>query len=300
LPDETSSGTSARSGVIHDIGYRHYDGPRLGRGHIAKALFLESALGAYGIGRSARSKIVPMLLFAVVCVPAFIIVVIAAITNSDELPGDYTSYALNVQVLVAIYVAGQAPASVSRDLRFRVMPLYFSRPLERFDYVLAKYAALSAAVFVFVAVPLTIMFVGALLVELPLGEQAPDYLRSLGGGLLLALVLAGIGLVIAAVTPRRGLGVAAIITVLLVLAGVQGVIQGIASEENEETLAGYSGLFSPFTLVDGVQSSVLGADSALPAEPPGTTGALVFLLVTVLLLIGCVGALLLRYRKVSI
>lgn len=300
MPDVTSPGASARSGVIHDIGYRHYDGPRLGRAHIARALFVESALGAYGIGRSARSKIVPMLLFAAVCMPAFILVVIAAITDADELPGDYTSYVLNVQVLVAIYVAGQAPANVSRDLRFRVMPLYFSRPLERVDYVLAKYAALSAAVFVFVAAPLTIMFLGALLVELPIDEQAPDYLRSLGGGLIVALVLAGIGLVIAAVTPRRGLGVAAIITVLLVLAGVQGVIQGIASEENEETLAGYSGLFSPFTLVDGVQSSVLGADSALPAEPPGTVGGVVFLLVTVLLVVGCMGALLLRYRKVSI
>lgn len=300
MSDATPPTPSARSGVIHDIGYQHYDGPRLGRGHIARALFVESALGAYGIGRSARSKIVPMLLFAVVCVPAFILVVVAAITNADELPGEYTSYVLNVQVLVAIYVAGQAPANVSRDLRFRVMPLYFSRPLERVDYVLAKYAAQSAAVFVFVAVPLTIMFLGALLVGLPIGEQAPDYLRSLGSGLLVALVLAGIGLVIAAVTPRRGLGVAAIITVLLVLAGVQGVVQGIATEENEETLAAYSGLFSPFTLVDGVQSSVLGADSALPAEPPGTVGAIVFLIVTLLLVVACVGALLLRYRKVSI
>ena len=67
--------------------------------------------------------------------------VIAAVTDDDELPGDYTSYVLNVQLLVMVYVAGQAPASVSRDLRFRVVSLYFSRPLERIDYVVAKYAA---------------------------------------------------------------------------------------------------------------------------------------------------------------
>lgn len=291
---------SENSGVIHDIGYQHYDGARLGRQYITRALYLDSALGAYGLGRSAKSKIVPMLLFAVMCVPAFIIAVIAAVTDASQLPADYTSYLLNVQVLVAIYVASQAPASVSRDLRFRVVSLYFSRPLRRIDYVLAKYAALTTALFLFIATPLTIMFAGSLLAELPIDEQVPDYLRSLTGGLIAALVLAGIGLVIAAVTPRRGLGVAAIITVLLVLAGVGGVIQGIADDEGKDTVAGYAGLISPFTLVDGVQAAVLGAESALPAEPPGTTGAIVFVLVTVAIIAGCFGALLMRYRKVSI
>jgi len=59
-------------------------------------------------------------------------------------------------------------------------------------------------------------------------------------------------------------------------------------------------LISPFTLVDGVQHALLGAKTSLPADPPGTVGALVFLVVTVLVVAGCFGALLLRYRKVSI
>lgn len=298
--DAAGPGPGANQGVIHDLGYRHYDGPRLGRGYIVRALFLESARGAYGLGRSARSKVMPMLLLGFICLPALIIAVIAAVTDVTELPGNYTSYVLNVQLLVAIYVAGQAPASVSRDLRFRVMSLYFSRPLERIDYVVAKYAAMATAVFLLMAAPLTILFAGALLAKLPIDEQLPDYLRSLAGALLVALVLAGIGLVIAALTPRRGLGVAAIIAVLAVLAGVQGSVQAIAVEEKQDTFAGYAGLLSPFTLVDGVQSAVLGADSVLPADPPGTLGGLVFLAVTVLLIAGCFGALLLRYRKVSI
>jgi ABC-2 type transport system permease protein len=287
-------------GVIHDLGYRHYDGPRLGRAYITRALFVESAKGAYGLGRSARSKIMPMLLLGAICLPALIIAVVAAVSKLDELPGGYVDYVLNVQLLVAIYVAGQAPASVSRDLRFRVMALYFSRPLQRVDYVVAKYAAMAAAVFVLMALPLTILFVGALLAKLPLDEQLPDYGRSMAGALLLALVLAGVGLVIASITPRRGLGVAAIIAVLAVSAGVQGAAQAIAVEQNEDTVAGYFGLLSPFTLVQGVQISVLGADSGLPADPPGAVGGLVFLGVTVLVVAGCFGALLLRYRKVSI
>ena len=80
------------------------------------------------------------------------------------------------------------------------------------------------------AIPLTILFVGALLAKISFGHEAPDYLRSLLGAALLALVLAGIGLVIASITPRRGLGIAAIIAVLAVSAGIEGAVGGIADE----------------------------------------------------------------------
>ncbi|MDP9182336.1 MAG: ABC transporter permease [Actinomycetota bacterium] len=287
-------------GVIHDLGYRHYDGERLGRWHIVRSLYVDSARGTYGLGRSARSKVMPLLLLAAICLPALIVAVVASVTHLDSLPGGYTSYVLKTQAIVMVFVAGQAPASVSRDLRFRVMSLYLSRPLQRIDYVAAKYAALATATFVLMAVPLTILFVGALLAKLPLSEQVPDYLRALGGAGLTALVVAGLGLVIAAITPRRGLGVAAIITVLALLAGVQGVVGGISQEQRRHTLEGYSQLLSPFTLVQGVQHSTLGAESALPGAPPGALGAWVFAAVLLLVVGGCFGGLLLRYRRVRI
>jgi ABC-2 type transport system permease protein len=299
-PADPQPGRRPGQGVIHDLGYRHYEGVRLGRGPITRALFVESAKGAYGLGRSARSKVMPLLLLAAICLPALIMAVIAAVTAADKLPANYTAYVLNLQLVVMVYVAGQAPAGVSRDLRFRVMSLYLSRPLERIDYVVAKFAALTAATFVLMALPLTILFVGALLAKLPVGEQVPDYLRSLGGAFLTALVLAGIALVIAAITPRRGLGVAAIIAVLAVLAGVQGAVQGIAADQNQKSFAGYAGLFSPFTLVHGVQSSVLGAQNELPEGPPGSLGAAVFVAVMVAVVAACFGALLVRYKRVSI
>lgn len=290
---------TAHQGVIHDLGYRHYDGPRGGRGQILRALLLESAKGAYGLGRATRSKIMPMLLLAAVCLPALVIAIVTSVANMDELPANYTHYILNVHPLVMIYVAGQAPASVSRDLRFRVMPLYFSRPMQRIDYVVAKYAALALATFVFMALPLSILFAGALLAKLPLGENLPDYLRSLGGAALLALVLAGIGLLIASLTPRRGLGIAAIIAVLAVLAAVGGAVMGIAGDEGQTTVEGYAPLISPFMMVHSVQSVLFGADNVLP-EPPGTAGGFVFVAVLLLLIGGSFAALLLRYRRVSI
>lgn len=286
-------------GVIHDIGYRHYTGERRGRSYIRRSLFVDSLRGAYGLGRSARSKVMPMLLLAVMCLPASVIVAITAVIGADELVGDYPTYLLNLQIVIAIFVAAQAPVAVSRDLRFGVMSLYFSRPLERLDYVVGKYAAMASALFVLTAAPLVIMFAGALVVGLSISEQVPDFLRALAGAALLSLVLAGIGLVIAAVTPRRGLAVAAVVTVLVVASGVQVVLQQIAFAEEADTLAGYLGLLSPFTLVQGVQTSLLGVSSEM-GPPPGTAGTLTFALAAVLVVGACYAALLLRYRSVSV
>ena len=296
----TTSPDRPAQGVIHDIGYRHYDGARLGRGYIVRSLYVDSLRGAYGFGRSARSKVVPFLLFAVMCLPALVIAVVATVTHATSLPGGYHAYVLNLEVVVAIYLAAQAPALVSRDLRFRFMSLYLSRPLRRDDYVLAKAGALATAVFVLIAAPLTILFVGALLAKLDLADQVRGYLAAMAGAALFALVLSGIGLVIAAVTPRRGLGVAAIISVLIVLIGIAGAAQGIAHERGAETASGYLGLISPFSLVQGVQTWLLRQDNPLPAAPPGTAGGLVFCAVAVLLPAACYGVLLLRYRRVSV
>ena len=299
-PDPAVAPAAVQRGVIHDIGYRHYDGPRLGERYVQRSLYVESLKGAYGLGRSMRSKIMPMLLLAAMCLPALVMVIITSVTGLPELPLSYSAYSLNLQVVIAVYLAAQAPALVSRDLRHRVVPLYLARPLGRAHYVQAKLAAMVTAVFLLMSAPLTILFVGALLAELPLSEQLPDYLVGLAGAALYAVVLGGIGLVIAALTPRRGLGVAAVVAVLLVLSGIQATVLGIANEFGERTLAGYSGLLSPFTLVHGVVGSLLGDEAELSAAPPGTLGVLVFVLVTVLVIVGCYVALLARYRKVPV
>ena len=288
------------TGAIHDIGYRHYDGPRLGPTYIARSLFVHSLRGAYGLGRSPRTKVMPLLLLAVMVVPALIIAAVAIISKNDKLPLEYTAYAVHLQVIVSIFVASQAPQSVSRDLRFRVVALYFSRPLSRHAYVQAKLLAMSAAVFVLLALPLAVLYGGALLAKMPLWHNTSGFLVAIAGAVVFAVVLSSVGLVIAAFTPRRGLGVAAVVAVLLVFAGVSGTIQGIAEHEGNYTTAGYAGLISPFTLVDGVQTWAFGAKSSTISHPHGTAGGITFVLVTIALVAACYGLLVLRYRKVSV
>jgi ABC-2 type transport system permease protein len=299
MSQPSESGTAPELGVIHDIGFRHYTGPRLGRGYLLLSLYTDSLRGAYGLGRSAKSKVMPLLLLATMTLPAFIIAVIAGVSKSDELPLEYTQYVNFLQTAITVFLASQAPALVSRDLRFKVMPLYFSRPLVRSDYVLAKLAAMTSALFILIAIPLTVLYVGALLGKLPFWAQTRGYAGGLVGALIFAVVLASIGLLIASITPKRGFGVAAVITVLLVLAVVAGIVQALADENGHPDLAGYLGAINPITLVDGIQVWVFGAKSSSMVGPPGTLGGVVFVLLTVALIASCYGLLLLRYRKVS-
>ncbi|MFF1410120.1 ABC transporter permease subunit [Streptomyces sp. NPDC058289] len=287
---------------IHNIGYRSYDGPRLGRSYARKSLFAQSLRGAYGLGRSAKSKVLPMLLFAVMCVPALILVAVAiTVPGSTALPIKYTTYAMTTQVIVYLYLASQAPQSVSRDLRFKTVPLYFSRPIERVDYVLAKFAAMASALFILTATPLLIMWIGSLLAKFDFADQTKGFGQALVSVLLLSLLFSGLGLVMAALTPRRGFGVAAIIAVLLILYGAVSAVQAIAYETGSTGGIEWLGLFSPMSLIDGLQTAFLGADSGFPgSEGPSSAVGFVYLLVILGLIAGSYAALMARYRKAGL
>ncbi|MEU5899854.1 MULTISPECIES: ABC transporter permease subunit [Streptomyces] len=293
---------STESTQIHNIGYRNYDGPRLGRAYARRSLFSQSLRGAYGLGRSAKSKVLPMILFAVMCVPAAIMVAVAVATKADDLPVDYTRYAIVMQAVISLFLAAQAPQTVSRDLRFKTVPLYFSRPIERGDYVLAKFAAMTSALFVLTAAPLLVLYAGALLAKLDFTDQSKGFAQGLVSVALLSLFFSGIALVISAITPRRGFGIAAVIAVLTITYGAVSTVQAIAFEQDSSADAiSWLGLFSPITLIDGVQTAFLGATSAFPGgEGPSSGVGVVYVVVVLGLIAGCYGAMMRRYRKVGL
>ncbi|GAA4657645.1 ABC transporter permease [Streptomyces chumphonensis] len=302
-PGGGTSDTPGHAASIHNIGYRSYEGARLGRGYARRSLFAQSLRGGYGLGRSARSKVTPMLLFGIMCVPALVVVAVAIATGVDELPVDYRAYASFLAPVIGLYLAAMAPQSVSRDLRFRTVPLYFSRPIERVDYVLAKYAAMAAALFVFTAVPLLVLYAGALLGELDFAEQTRDLALGLVSVAVLSLVYAGIGLVVAALTPRRGFGVAAIIAVLTIPYFAVTTVQFIASESGGDGTAavGWLGLASPGTLMSGFQAKFLGAPSDFPGRVvPSDAAGLCYLLLVLALVAGSYAVLMARYRKAGL
>jgi ABC-2 type transport system permease protein len=118
---------------------------------------------------------------------------------------------------------------------------------------------------------------------------------------LLSLLFSGIALVVAALTPRRGFGVAAVIAVLTITYGAVSTVQAIAFHQGATGAVSWLGLFSPITLIDGVQTAFLGAASDFPGEVgPGAGVGVVYLLVVLALIAGSYAVLTRRYRKVGL
>ena len=127
------------TGVIHDIGYQRYEGQRLGRAYAVRSLFVHGLRVAFGLGRSAKAKIFPWIVIALVG----IIALIMAVAKAQGAPVSYQDMPQIASVLSLVFLAVVAPELVSRDLRNKLLPLYFSRPIHRSDYALAKLASLA-------------------------------------------------------------------------------------------------------------------------------------------------------------
>ena len=142
-----------RSGVIHDLGYRHYDGPRDGTPTIARTLYLTGVRHCFGLGRSGRSKVLPFVLLGMSLLPAAIVVGVVVLTGLSQLPVSYADYTNQTQLLVSLFAAAQAPVLFSRDLRHRSIVLYLARPLAAPVFALVRWLSLTVAVWLFMSVP---------------------------------------------------------------------------------------------------------------------------------------------------
>jgi ABC-2 type transport system permease protein len=244
------------AGVIHDIGYQSYRGARLGRRYAVRSLYVHSLRTAFGLGRSAKAKILPVGILALGCIAALVLVVI-----SSQLPVQVITYvgiAATFSYGVTAFVAVVGPELVSRDLRNSLLPLYFSRPITRSDYALAKLGALASAVFVVFAAPMLIMFIGVSFSDKHgFGGILSDS-GTLGQGLLAALihsiVFAALALPLASLTGRRVFATGMIIAIFLLTAPVSGVL----AEVSTGSLSNLAGLFDPISLLGGVDNWLFG------------------------------------------
>jgi ABC-2 type transport system permease protein len=282
------------SSVIHDIGYQRYTGPRLGRAAVFGALYVHGLRAAYGLGRSAKAKIFPWLVFGIV---ALVAVILAAVRSQiGTLPLNYIQFADAMSWLIIFFVAIVAPELVSRDMRAGVLPLYFSRPLRSADYVGAKVAALVTAVWILLAGPQFIIFLGGAFTTKTgmsgVWNEIGDLLPGWGYSLLWALVFTGIGLLVASLTGKRAFAAGGIVAVFLMTTPVVGVLSILPSATAQDL----AGLASPMTLVSGVGQWIIpGANTGLNI---GEFGA-VYAIEAATLVATCLLLLLARYRKVA-
>ncbi len=270
-------------GSIYDLGYQGYDGPRLGRRHAIAALFAHTLRSCYGIGRGGRAKIAPFVLLGIAVIPAVIAVGIVALARqagagagellAEASPIRYETYYGAISQIVALFVAAQAPELVGRDQRYHILPLYFSRALERADYALAKLGGFVAALLVLVLLPQLVIFLGLTLSSVDivdgLAENLPKLPPIIAQALLLAGVYGAMALAISSFTPRRAYATAAIIAAIIIPPVVVELVRSLGTGE----LARWLVLLSPPDLVDGTNAWLFGvapdSGAVVVADHPG-------------------------------
>jgi ABC-2 type transport system permease protein len=251
-----------RAGSIYDLGYRRYEGPRLGRAHAIRSLVVHSFRTTFGIGRSGRAKAAPIIFGALALLPAVIIVgglTVAARFNFERQLDDtdligYDNYFSAITAIVVLFCAAQAPELFGRDQRHGVLALYFARALRRSDYALGRLIGFVLAVLVLLLLPMALLFIGRVLLPANIGAafftNLPSVPPVLAHALVIAALYGGLSMAVSAYTPRRAYATAGIIALLILPAVVTGIVIAIGSGPVGTGLV----LVSPNTILDGTNA----------------------------------------------
>jgi len=247
-----SQSSERATGSIYDLGYRRYEGVRLGRQHAVAAIYLQGLKGAFGIGRRTSSKIIPIVLAVIVLIPAAIQLGIAALAPRDISVIKPENYFGFVDIILALFCAAVAPELVGRDQRTRTLSLYFSRSLLRSDYAAAKFGALVTALLIVMLLPQVLLFGGSALASSDSWAYLQDNWHQVapivGSALGIALFMASISLTIAAQTPRRAYATGGVLAFFVVLHAVAAILTGTLSGDYKR----YSVLLDPFSILRGL------------------------------------------------
>ena len=259
----------AGSSSIYDLGYRHYDGVRIGRRGTLLTLYVHSMRSAFGLGRRTSSKVFPFGLAILAFVPAIIQLGVGAVVSGFDQHVDlfkHEDYFSYVRIILVLFCAAVAPELAGRDQRNRTLSLYFSRAVSRFDYTFAKFAALTSAMLVLTLGPQLLLFIGNGMANDDLAGYIADswdlVFPIVVGSLLISSVIAAVGLCIAAYLPRRAYSTAAIVGVFVLTLSAAHILM----ETIDTAFARYALLFSPVAW-EGAILWLFGVD-------PGSTNVL--------------------------
>jgi ABC-2 type transport system permease protein len=278
--------TTQPYGEVFDRGYQHYTGERLGRSYAIRALVIYSIKRGLGIKKNWTAKITPILLYALAYLPAIVITAIISFFPGETGLGYGSLYGF-INFVILIFAASVAPEMLCDDRRENVLPLYFSRPMSRLDYLMAKIMAMALLMATLVFGPALMLFAGRALTA---GNPASWFINNLDEvlrifvyGTLLSAFYAAIGLIIATFTTRKGIAAAIMIVgILMVTAFVNGLY--FAIDDSAADLLVY---LSPMDVISATRSWVFGTaldPDSMPgqADLPGFTYGVAILVVLAL------------------
>ncbi len=206
---------------IYDRGYRKYDGERTGVVGAIRTLVSHSAAHALGLRRSAKYKVIPVLIIVSAYLPAAVFIGIAALIPDTDLEDAFlpTYAGYYGYVIAAIYLLAGfiTPELLAPDRRTGMLGVYLASPLNRATYLLGKAIAVLLLLLIVTFGPPMLM-----LIAFSLENSGPDgfveWMKVFGqifaGSAAMGVIFAAIGLAISASTDRIVVATATILAVM--------------------------------------------------------------------------------------
>jgi ABC-2 type transport system permease protein len=267
-PSPVTAGSA--TGSIFDLGYRGYEGPRLGRSHAIRSLFVHSLRSTYGLGRGTRAKLAPIFLSVFAVIPSLAIVaalVLAArfggqvsdiIGANSPIRYDTMFSVLSGAGVLGLFCAAQAPELFGRDQRYGIISLYFARALRRTDYTMARILGFVAALLILTLLPQLVLFLGRVLLSPDIvgafQRDVPSLPPVIVQALLTSLLYGGLAMAVSAYTPRRAYAVAGIIALFVIPGIISAVVTGLGSS----VIGNWLTLISPSAILTGTNAVLFG------------------------------------------
>jgi ABC-2 type transport system permease protein len=273
--------------AVYKRGYRRYDGPLTGR--LTRFLVLP---------RYAWRRLYQQRLVLLLTILAFVWPILCAgfiyLTNHVELlqgldrgfrefiqvDGRFFAVFMYVQGGFAVFIAALAgPGLIAPDLANNALPLYFSRPLTRWNYALARLTVLVGMLSVVTWIP------GVILFGLQVGLAGGSWFLAnwtLGAGMVLGfvvwlLILSLVAMASSAYVKWRVVAGAVSLAFFFILAGIAEMIDNVLRVD-------WGHIIDPVWAVNQVWCGLLGV---APDEGPGP-GAAVWALAVIILLLAVV------------
>ncbi len=270
--------------AVYKLGYQRYQGPRTG----PWARFLVLPRSAW---RSLYQQRLVLLLTMLAFVWPLLCAGFVYLTNHAvllqglepefrqfiQVDGQFFAVFMYVQAVFAVFLAALAgPGLIAPDLANNALPLYFSRPLTRWSYALARLTVLVGMLSIITWIP------GLLLFGLQVGLAGAGWFRenwTLGAGMVIGfllwlLVLSLVALASSAYVKWRVVAAGLSLAFFFILSGVATMIDAVFRVT-------WGHILDPVWSVNQVWCALLGIDA--PAGPGAGASALSLVLLVLLL-----------------
>jgi ABC-2 type transport system permease protein len=223
--------------AVYKRGYQRYEGPTVSNW----TRFL--VLPRFAWRRMFQQRLVLLLMVVAMIWPLLCGIFIYITNHADllkgvgkqlqgflEINGNFFLVFMSVQAIFALFLAAlTGPGLIAPDLTNNALPLYFSRPLRRSDYAVARLATLFGLLSLVTLIP------GLVLFGIQVGMAGTGWLRSnwnLGLGMTAGFILWGllvslVAMASSAYTKMKAVSGGLVLGFFFIMGGLSGMVNGI-------------------------------------------------------------------------